>query len=156
MCTPNMACTPWSAPPSIMARAPWKVSSPGWKMSRTRPAISERRPMSASATPIPIAACASCPQAWAFPARSLANSTPDRSSIGRASMSTRTATVGPGAVPSISATTPVPAHVFEATPRSSRKDIMVSAVSYVSSPVSGRRCSRRRNAVRSKDIYIPH
>ena len=48
------------------------------------------------AAPSSIAVCPSCPQACIAPGRSDANSTPLSSSIGSASMSARSATVGPG------------------------------------------------------------
>ena len=90
-----------------MSRAPCGPSSPGWNMSRTRPASSSRRSTRRRAAPRSIATCVSCPQACITPGISDAKSSPVSSVSGSASMSPRRRIVGPGRAPSITATTDV-------------------------------------------------
>ena len=89
----------------MAARAPRKVSSPGWNTSLTVPsfAISASRALSRRAAPSSEVACRSCPQACMRP-QVAAKGSPDSSATGRASMSARSRMVGPAsssvAVPS--------------------------------------------------------
>ena len=56
-----------STPSSIMCRAPWWPSSPGWNMKITRPDSASRRECSSRAAEASIAVCVSCPQACIVP-----------------------------------------------------------------------------------------
>ncbi len=94
-----------SRPSSSMWRAPSWPSSPGWNMKATRPRKPPRRAERSRAAPASMATWASCPQACMAPSTSLRNSTSVSSGIGRASMSPRRRTVGPGSSPSRIATT---------------------------------------------------
>ena len=87
-----------SRPSSSMYRAPWWPSSPGWNMKATRPARRPAAPASSLAAPASIATWVSWPQACMASSSRLANSSPVSSCIGRASMSPRSSTVGPGLV----------------------------------------------------------
>src|SRR5438132_55405 len=92
------ASTSWRAPPG-------GFSSACWNRKRISPPSSSRRPASSFAAPSSIAVCPSCPQACITPGRVEANSRPDSSWIGSASMSARSASTGPGRPPRNRATT---------------------------------------------------
>ena len=99
-------CGPSSSrPSSSMNRAPWYPSSPGWNISRTRPASASRRSTSRRAAPRSMATWVSWPQPCIAPTFSEANSRPVSSLSGRPSMSARSRIVGPGRAPSMTATT---------------------------------------------------
>ncbi len=106
-CSANAASTSGSSrrPASIMCRAPWKPSSPGWNMKRTEPPSRSRRSPRRRAAPTSIATCASCPHACIAPSTSLEYGRSVSSGIGSASMSARRRITGPSAAPRRSATT---------------------------------------------------
>src|SRR5450759_2519762 len=82
-------------PSSIIRAAPAPPSSAGWNISFTVPANCDRRSIRSCAAPNSIAVWASCPHACITPGISEAKGTPERSSIGNASMSARSRTHGP-------------------------------------------------------------
>jgi hypothetical protein len=112
-----MTCMPYAAftrcpdasstPSASMRPAPSQPSSPGWNMKTTSPHRSSRRPASRYAAPTSIAVCRSWPHACISPASRLANSSPEFSATGSASMSARSSTAGPGDPPRSTAVTAV-------------------------------------------------
>ena len=149
-CRPKMAlgvgCC--SAPSLIISSAPPSspsggISSAGWKMNFTLPAISARSPARMVATAIRMATWQSCPQACITPTCSPfhtarareANGRSTSSVTGRPSMSARSATTLPGLPPLSKPTTPV-----WATPV------------FTSSKPRLRRCSATRDAVRNSRL----
>ena len=94
-----------SRPSSSMCLAPSWPSSPGWNMNATRPRSEPRRALSSLAAPASIATWVSWPHACMAPSTVLLNSRSVSSCIGRASMSPRRSTVGPGSSPSSTAIT---------------------------------------------------
>ena len=111
------------APSSSIRRAPptspfGRLSSTGWNSSATAPRHSARAAASTSAAAIRMATWQSCPQACITPTSSppqrvrarLAKGRSTSSVTGRASMSARSATTGPGPAPQrVTPTTPVTA-----------------------------------------------
>ena len=102
-------------PSSSIACAPSPSSSAGCTTSRSRPDQVSRASARTVAAPSNQVTCMSCPQAWATPTVAPSGSTPVAvdaygspvsSVTGRASMSARSSTVGPGPLSS-TATTPV-------------------------------------------------
>ncbi len=163
MCSPKMAPTFGFSrqPSSIIIFAPpcspmGGVSSAGWKMSVTVPGMRARIPASTSATPISIAVWASCPHACitphAWPFHSvrtvLLNGTSTSSTTGRASMSARRATPGPGRPPFSTPTTPVWATFSRTTskPSERRWSATIRAVRVSRLPSSGFWWKSRRQA----------
>ncbi len=136
MCRPKMASTFGLArqPSATMSLAPPSspmggISSAGWKTKTTVPGISARMPARTSATPMSIAVCASWPHAcitphsWSFhcAVTLLAKGTSTSSRTGRASMSARSATTGPGLPPLSTPTTPVTATFSRTSSRPSAR-----------------------------------
>ena len=118
-CWPKMTCglgKRSKRPSSIIAWAPWAVSSAGWKTASTVPLQASRASASRAVAPASQVTCMSCPQACmtgtSLPAGSvavamLAYGRLVASLIGSASMSARSMTVGPSPLDK-SPTTPVP------------------------------------------------
>ncbi len=88
MCRAWISSTPVrsSHPSAIIARAPTRPSSPGWKKKTTVPLNRCRSRASVSATPTPTAVWMSCPQACAAGRPAFGGMIP---SPGTASMSAR-------------------------------------------------------------------
>ena len=103
----NARSTPLSTPSSIMYLAPWNPSSPGWNMKRILPVKLSLFSDSRRAALASMATWVSWPQACIFPAFADLKSDGKSSCSGRASMSPRRSTVGPGLPESRSATTDV-------------------------------------------------
>ena len=139
-----------SSPSSSMKRAPCSPSSPGWNMNSTRPASSPARSASSRAAPTSIAVWVSWPQACILSSCVDENSSPVSSVSGRASMSPRNSTVGPGLPPVSRAAMPL---VVSCTVTSSGSgSIAASTCSCVigsSLPTSGKRCRVRRSSTAS-------
>ena len=91
-------------PAATMGAAPPTVSSAGWNSSRTLPRRRSFMPLSSFAAASWMAMWQSWPQACIQPSCSERKSQPSGSVTGRASMSARSATVGPGWPPLMSAT----------------------------------------------------
>ena len=107
--TPKIASTPSRQPSSIIDVAPPGVcSSACWKRRTISPLTSSRLPCRISANPSSIVVCPSCPQACMTSGTWDLYGTSFSSWIGRASISARNATVGPGCAPLIRPTTPLP------------------------------------------------
>ena len=129
-------------PASIIARAPPRPSSAGWKIRLTVPAKS-RRPASIRAAPSSMAVWPSCPQACISPGRAERCGAWPRSSIGSASISARSpmlgaAAPGAGSSPRITPTTPVPpSPTWVSMPQARSRSATKAAVSTSSKPSSG-------------------
>ena len=146
-CNAKMEETSSATPSSTMTLPPPPPSSAGWKMNFTVPPSRSLIPDSAWAAPTSMLVCPSWPQACILPSVSEAKGRPVSSRIGSASMSARSATVGPSPSPSSVATMP-----FSATPvstsrgRPSRAARTFPAVFSVSKPSSGSRWMSRLSA----------
>ena len=93
-CRPKIAATSFNAPASMSTFAPPGASSAGWKKMRTRPVSSCSCCLSRSAAPSTDEIWKSCPQACIRPLCSERYGRSVCSSIGRASISVRSATSG--------------------------------------------------------------
>src|SRR5690606_28393558 len=173
-CRPNTASgrksrnTPWasisSAPPASPSGGP---SSAGWNTNSTSPGSASRMPTSASATPIRMLVWASWPQACITPtswplkvARACeAKGRPVVSVTGSASMSARSASLGPGRPPLSTAVTPVVAMPVRGSSPSARRCSATRAAVRVSRlPSSGCWWKSRRHATtlsRSASAALP-
>ncbi|MDL4814192.1 threonine synthase [Actinomadura sp. OS1-43] len=131
----------------------------GWNSSRTRPAIRPDESRRASSRPTAIwpswpQACIAPGASEANPSRAGACSGADDSVSGSASMSTRSATVGPGASPSMSATTAVcpsrtGARSSSPAPQARARAAAASSSSRPGRPGRGRGRSRRARSARA-------
>ena len=115
--TAKAVSTPSSIPASSRARPAPANSSAGSNTSRTRPGRASRSSHSRAAAPSSMAVWASWPQACITPGTREAKGRPVASWMGRASMSARSSTVGPGRPPEISATTPVSPTIWKGMDR---------------------------------------
>src|SRR3954451_3486006 len=144
-----MKSTPSMTPAATMSRAPPGASSSAcWKMNRSAPPGSSA-PASRDAAPSSIAVCPSCPHACIAPGRSDANATPLSSWIGSASMSARSATVGPGLPVRSRARTLVWVARSPSSVKPASRSAIHADVSRSSKLISGWRCRWRRQATTS-------